>query len=143
MTQTKRSPRKPERFTYMQPEELQRALNRIVAGRYDAFLVFEEPITVGNRANIARFADAHRVPAMYGSPYFVRAGGLISYSPDFDEMFKRAAGYVDRILKGASAGNLPIEQPTQFKLVVNSRTARALGITIPDTIILRADEVIR
>jgi putative tryptophan/tyrosine transport system substrate-binding protein len=130
-------------IAYIQPDEFERALNRIAAGRYDAVLVFEEPIAFSNRARIARFADAHRLPGMYGGALFVRAGGLISYAPDFDAMFKSAAGYVDRILKGANPADLPIEQPSQFKLAVNLKTAKALGISIPESILIRADEVIR
>ena len=130
-------------ITVSSPTKLDEALNRIAGGRYDAILVFEDPIIWTSPVEIATFATAHRLPGMYGGAKFVRSGGLISYGPDLYEMFRRSAGYVDRVLKGANPGDLPIEQPTKFELVINLKTAKALGLTIPESILLRADEVIR
>jgi len=125
------------------PSELDHALGKIAGRKPDALYVFEDPVFSSNSAKIIGFAAKHRLPAIYGGVEFVRDGGLISYAPSFDAMFKRAAGYVDRILSGANPADLPIERPTKFELVVNLKTAKALGITIPQSILLRADEVIR
>jgi putative ABC transport system substrate-binding protein len=83
-----------------------------------------------------------RVPAVYESRFFVDAGGLMSYGPNFPQMHRRAADYVDKILRGAKPGDLPIEEPTRFELVVNKKTAKAMGLTIPPGILMRADDVI-
>jgi len=93
------------------------------------------------RALVARAAKM-RVPAVYESRYFVDAGGLMSYGPNFPQMHRRAADYVDKILRGAKPGDLPIEEPTRFELVVNKKTAKAMGLTIPPGILMRADDVI-
>jgi len=106
-------------------------------------VVFPEPMTMAHRERVTALAAKYRLPTVYGLRDFVDAGGLMAYSPDLAVMFRRAADYVDRILKGAKPGDLPIEQPTQYQLVVNLKTAKALGITIPESILLRADEVIR
>ena len=84
----------------------------------------------------------NRLPSVFHLPEFVQAGGLLSYGPDRADLFRRAAAYVDKILKGAKPGDLPVEQPTKFQLVVNIKTARALGLAIPSTFLARADEVI-
>ena len=106
-------------------------------------LVFPNPITTMNRARITALAAKHRLPAVYGRRDFVDAGGLMAYAPSIVAMEQRAADYVDKILKGAKPADLPIEQPTKFELVVNLKTAKAMNITIPEAILLRADEVIR
>jgi putative ABC transport system substrate-binding protein len=108
-----------------------------------AAIVLPDPVTVGNRQRIAALAASYRLPTMYWASEYVYSGGLISYGVDHAKLFRRAAEYVDKILKGAKPGDLPIEQPTQYLLVVNLKTAKALGITIPESILLRADEVIR
>jgi putative ABC transport system substrate-binding protein len=108
-----------------------------------AVLVLADPLTTANRARITALAAEQRLPAMYGLHPFMDAGGLISYAADMAVMFRRAADCVDKIVKGAKPAELPIEQPTQYLLVVNLKTATALGITIPESILLRADEVIR
>jgi putative ABC transport system substrate-binding protein len=92
---------------------------------------------------ILAIAAAHRLPGVYGWPGLVEAGGLFSYSPDYGEIFRRAANHVHKILNGAKAGDLPVEQPTKFDLVVNLRTARALQLTIPRSVLLLADKVIQ
>ena len=91
---------------------------------------------------VAEFALKHRLPSMYHLPEFVRAGGLLSYGPDRADLFRRAAAYVDKILKGAKPADLPVEQASKYQLLVNLRTAKALGLTVPQPILARADEVI-
>jgi putative ABC transport system substrate-binding protein len=125
------------------PEGLEQALSEVKKSHADAMFVFEDPVFRASSAQIVEFAAKNRLPAVYGGSEFVHAGGLMSYGPSHAEMFRRAAGYVDRILKGAKPADLPIEQPTKFELVVNLKTAKGLGITIPQSILLRADEVIR
>jgi len=87
-------------------------------------------------------AARHRLPAIYPFPYFVTSGGLISYGPDTTDQFRRAAGYVDRILKGEKAADLPVQAPTKYELVINLKTAKALGLTVPPLLVARADEVV-
>jgi putative ABC transport system substrate-binding protein len=124
------------------PEALDRAFEQ--AGRKTrAVVVLGEPITLEHRRQVAALAAQYRLPAIYSNRDLVNAGGLMYYGPDVAVMFRRAADYVDKILKGANPAELPIEQPTQFLLVVNLKAAKALGITIPESILLRADEVIR
>jgi ABC-type uncharacterized transport system substrate-binding protein len=91
---------------------------------------------------IIALVDRYRLPTMYYFPFFARDGGLISYGPDEADMFRQAAGYVDRILKGAKATDLPVQQPTKYELVINLKTAKALGLTIPEPFLQTADEVI-
>ena len=101
-----------------------------------------DPLILSQRSRIVRFAVEHRIPAMYEFREFVSDGGLLSYGPNLMEMFRRSAGYVDKILKGRKPADLPIEQPTRFELVVNLKTAKALGLTIPPSILVRADQLI-
>jgi putative ABC transport system substrate-binding protein len=111
-------------------------------GRADAMYVAPDPLLNADRIRISALALTARLPTMYGIRENVDAGGLISYGPDYGDQFRRAAEYVDKILRGAKPGDLPIEQPTKFELVVNLRTAKALGISIPSTLLSLADEVI-
>ena len=118
------------------------AFAAITAGGAGALTVLADRVFLHNRARIVEFAAKRRVPAVYAYRELVDAGGLMSFGPDYADMHHRAATYVDRILKGARPGDLPIEQPRRFNLVVNMRTARALGITVPGGLLLRASEVL-
>jgi len=110
--------------------------------RTQALVVQVSPLTADNTERIIELAAQHRLPAMYDVRSFVEAGGLVSYGPSLAEMFRRAAYYVDRILKGAKPADLPIEQPTKFELVINLKAAKALGLTIPPALPVRTDQVI-
>ena len=125
-----------------QPGDLNRALEQS-RQQAEALLVFGDALLLAQKDRITAFAAKRRLPAMYVMRDFAYGGGLMAYAPALTIQFRRAAEYVDRILKGAKPGDLPIEQPTQFELIVNLRTAKALGLTIPESILLRADEVIR
>jgi ABC-type uncharacterized transport system substrate-binding protein len=126
-----------------EPTGLETELTAILRGRPDALIVIPDPAILGaHNARIAEFAVKNRLPAMGGQNGFVSAGGLISYGADFSKGWGLAARYVDRILNGAKPADLPVEQPTKFELVINLKTAKALGLTIPQTVILQADQVI-
>jgi ABC-type uncharacterized transport system substrate-binding protein len=107
-----------------------------------ALITVEDPLTMNYRNQIAEFAAKNRLPTIYGLREYVDAGGLISYGASFPEQVRRAAGYVDKILKGASPANLPVEQPTKFELVINLKTAKALGLSISPSLLVHADDVI-
>jgi putative ABC transport system substrate-binding protein len=124
------------------PEDFDEALRAATSGRADALLAFDDPLTVGYRARLVALAAKYRLPTMYGLREFPDAGGLLSYGPNFPDQYRRTAIYVDRILKGARPADLAIEQPTKFELVINRKTAKTLGVTIPPSLLLRADEVI-
>jgi putative tryptophan/tyrosine transport system substrate-binding protein len=124
------------------PEQLGGAFAAMRKNRADVLLVGADPMFYAERIQIADLAARHRLPAMYGLKEHADAGGLVSYSADFRDLYRRAAGYVDRILKGAKPMDLPVEQPAKFELVVNLKTAKALGLTIPPSLLLRADQVI-
>jgi len=110
--------------------------------RAEAIFVVASPFTFPERQRIGELALKHRLPSMHGPFEYVEAGGLLSYAPSYRDLFRRAALQVDKILKGAKPADLPIEQPTRFELVINLKTAKALGLTIPQTVLLRADQVI-
>ena len=122
--------------------EIDGAINDIGREPNGGLFVLPDTFNFIHRRTIIALADRYRVPAVYFFPFFAREGGLISYGPDVIDMVLRTAGYVDRILKGAKAADLPVQQPTAFRLVVNLKTAEALGLTIPPSILARADEVI-
>ncbi len=119
------------------------AFATIARERPGALLVFPDSLMFGHRARIVEFAAKQRLPAMYPAREFADAGGLMSYGTNFPDMYRRAAAYVGKILKGAKPADLPVEQPTWFELVVNLKTAKALGLTIPPSILIRADQVIQ
>ena len=108
-----------------------------------ALLVLADPMITRHRARITDLATRHRLPSMYGNRLLPEAGGLISYGPDFRELFRRAAIHVDKILKGAKPADLPVDRATKFELVINLKTARALGVTMPSALLARADQVIQ
>jgi ABC-type uncharacterized transport system substrate-binding protein len=118
------------------------AFNAAGRGGAEAVLLVESPRTVVHRAQIAKLALKHRLPVMSQFNRLVEAGGLMSYGPELSDLFTRAADFVDKILKGAKPGDLPIEQPIKFELVINLKTAKALGLTIPPSLLQRADQVI-
>jgi putative ABC transport system substrate-binding protein len=111
-------------------------------GRTDALYVATDPLVFTNRVRINGLAQDARLPTIYGSREYVEAGGLMSYGPSYTELFRRAADYVDKILRGAKPGDIPVEQPTKFELIVNLRTAKTLGLDVPPAMLARADEVI-
>jgi putative ABC transport system substrate-binding protein len=111
-------------------------------GRADVVYVVAEPLVFSNRVRIHTLAMAARLPAIYNSREYVEMGGLMSYGPNFPDLFRRTADYVDKILRGAKPADLPVEQPTKFDLVINLTTAKALGLKIPESFLVRADEVI-
>ena len=123
-------------------EELDAALASAARDRADALLVMVEPFMVSQKQRVAQFALKHRLPAFAQSTEFVEAGFLASYGPDFRAAFRRSASFVDRILKGAKPGDLPVEQTTAVELAVNRKTAAAIGVPIPQSVLQRADRVI-
>ena len=124
------------------PDEFDGAFAAMVKERAGAVIIVADILSVSYAARLAELAVSHRLPSMHAFREEVEAGGLISYGPNFFEPWRRAATFVDKLLKGASPAELPVEQPTKFELVLNLRTARALGLAIPPTLLARADEVI-
>jgi putative ABC transport system substrate-binding protein len=123
------------------PEDLGPAFEAAIRQRADALVVGLDTLTQANQRLIVDLAAKHRLPAVYASSEF--AGGLVVYGVDYADHYRRAASFADRIFKGAKPADLPIEQPTKFELVINTRTAKALGLTIPPSLLLRADQVIQ
>jgi len=124
-------------------DDIEPALDAAAKDRVGALLPFSTPLFNAEKQRIVSLAAKHRLPAIYEARDFTEAGGLMSYGPDIFDVFRRAAGYVDKILKGAKPGELPIELPTRFEFVINLKTAKALGLTIPTVLLLQADEVIQ
>ena len=124
------------------PDDFDSAFEAARKQRPDALITVEDPLTFTYQKRIADFAVADQLPSLHGLRGDVVAGGLMSYGANIADLFRRAAGYVDKILKGAKPADLPVEQPTRFELVINLKTARALGLAIPPTLLARADEVI-
>src|SRR5882757_2718038 len=124
------------------PAEIERAIEAFAREPNGALIVLPGPIAIAHRELIRALAARHRLPAAHGFRYFVTDGGLVSYGVDAADQSRQAAGYVDRILKGEKPADLPVQQPTRFELVINLKTAKALGLTVPETVLARADEVI-
>jgi putative ABC transport system substrate-binding protein len=125
------------------PEELQRALSTMRTDRVGALMLVPNPLLYEQPKRVTDLLTSSRLPAMFWRAEWVEAGGLMSYGPSFADMYRRAATYVDKILKGAKPGDLPVELPTKFELVINLKTAKALGLTIPQSLLSRADEIIQ
>ena len=125
------------------PADFERAFSDVTRGHAGALTVLGSTMFSDERRRLVDLAARNRLPAVYTSKEFVDAGGLMAYGPNVADLYRRAATYVDKILKGATPTDLPVEQPTKFVLVVNLKTAKALGLTIPPSLLLRADEVIR
>jgi putative ABC transport system substrate-binding protein len=132
----------PQLQQVQNPNEFVSAFEAMTKARADALLVVGDPLTSYHRARIADLAMKTRLPAIYGIPDHVAAGGFIAYAANYTELWRRGATYVDKILKGAKPADLPVEQPTKFELLINLKTAKALGLTIPPSLLARADEVI-
>jgi len=124
------------------PDDFRAAFAAVATQRAGALVVVGNPVNFKGRQQIAQFALASKLPSIFEERLFVAEGGLLSYAPSFLDMFRRSADYVDRILKGAKPADLPVEQPTKFELVLNAKTAKAIGLTVPQELLLRADEVI-
>jgi ABC-type uncharacterized transport system substrate-binding protein len=124
-------------------EEIERALSGMGKDHPQALFELPDPLTFFNRELITEFAAKHGLPAMYSFREYVDAGGLMSYGTSFPDLFRRAATYVDKILKGAKPADLPVEQPMKFELVINLKTAKQIGLTIPPNVLARADKVVR
>ena len=124
-----------------QPDDLAGVFAKLTATRAGAVLALSDPV-FGNESALAKLAGEARLPAMYSRREFAEAGGLMAYGPNFSDNYRRAATYVDRILKGARPGDLPVEQPTKFEFVINLRTAKTLGLAIPPSLLQRADQVL-
>jgi len=131
------------RFDVQSPTDIKRALSAVRQARADAILMVDSAMLSTNQSRIIELAIQYRLPAISRSPGFAQAGGLFQYGENPPEMARRAAGYVDKILRGAKPADLPIEQPTKFELVINLKTAKALGLTIPPSLLARADEIIQ
>ena len=125
------------------PEDIDRAFATMISQRVEALLVVVGPLTYLLREEIADAALKHQLPAMTNARQYTQAGLLMSYGPDVEDLYRQAATYVDKILRGASPADLPVEQPTKFELVINLKTAKALGLTFPQALLATADEVIQ
>ena len=133
----------PQRQEVAGPDEIEHAFASLVKGRADGLIVLPHAFTGTRRTQIVGLAAKNRLPAMYPWREFVDAGGLMSYGTNLSDLHRRAAGYVDKILKGAKPADLPVEQPTKFEFVINLKTAKTLGLTLPQSVLIRADQVIQ
>jgi len=127
----------------LDPKDIETAFRTAGKGRTDAVLVLQSPVFNSQRARLTDLAAKNRLPAVYAQPEYVESGGLMTYGPSMTDLFRRAATYVDKILKGANPADLPVEQPIKFEFVINLKTAKQIGLTIPPEVLARADKVIR
>jgi putative ABC transport system substrate-binding protein len=125
------------------PEDIESSFRAVTKGRADALLVLGNPILNAHRAQVIALVVKSRLPSTYNRPEFVEAGGLMTYGVSYNDLLRRAATFVDKILKGAKPADLPVEQPIKFELVINLRAAKQIGLTIPPNVLMRADKVIR
>jgi len=125
------------------PDDIEKAFEEATRAHIDALMIMPDPVTRTNLNRIAGLAIKNRLPSVFHIKEFTDAGGLIAYGPDRSDLFRRSATYVDKILKGAKPGDIPIEQPRKFELVINLKTAKQIGVTIPPSVLFRADKVIR
>ena len=125
------------------PEDYDAAFAALTRQQAGALVVLPDPLNLIHRARIVELASRHRLPTMFATRDYAEAGGLMSYGPNVADLYRRAAMYVDRILKGARPADLPVEQPTKFDLVINTKAAAALGLNIPQSLLIRADQVIQ
>ena len=132
----------PQLYDVRKPEDIEPAFKTALSERADALAIGNDSVVLASRRQIAELAAKHRVPAIYATREFVDVGGLLSYAANYSDLYRRAASYVNKILKGARPGELPVEQPTKFELIVNLKAAKALGLAVPPTLLSRADEVI-
>ncbi len=129
-------------FELKNAADLDAALTAVANGNMDAIHAFPDGVTAASRVRIAEFALSHHLPSVFGWKAYVEAGGLMSYGPNLENSWRQIAGFVSKILKGSRPADLPVEQPTRFELIVNLKTARALGLTMPPILLAGADEVI-
>jgi ABC-type uncharacterized transport system substrate-binding protein len=127
----------------LEPKDIETAFRAASKGRADTILMLTSPVLNPHRTQVVNLAVKSRLPVIYGQPEFVEAGGLMTYSVSFTDLFRRAATYVDKILKGAKPADLPVEQPSKFELVINLKAAKQIGLTIPPNVLARADKVIK
>ena len=127
----------------LDPKDIEPVFRAAAKGRTDAVLVLGNPILNAHRKQIVDLTVKHRLPATYARPEFVDAGGLMYYGTNYNDLFRRAATYVDKILKGAKPADLPVEQPKKFEFIINLKAAKQIGLTIPPNVLVRADRVIR
>ena len=132
----------PQLHAIAGPDEIEQAFANLAKGNAQGLIVLPHAVTNANRARIVTLAARDRLPGMYPDSEYVEAGGLVSYAPNYSDLHRRAAVFIDKILKGANPADLPIEQPTNFELVLNLKTAKALGVSIPQPFLVRADRVI-
>jgi putative tryptophan/tyrosine transport system substrate-binding protein len=125
------------------PKDIETAFRAVNKGRADAILMLNSPVLNPHRTQVVNLAVKSRLPVIYGQSEFVEAGGLMTYGVSFTDLFRRAAVYVDKILKGAKPADLPVEQPTKFEFIINLKAAKQIGLTIPPNVLVRADKVIR
>jgi ABC-type uncharacterized transport system substrate-binding protein len=134
---------KTESLEVRNSDDFEGALTAPAGGQSEVLIVFQDSLVIAHRKRIIDYAAKHRLPGIYFDSTWVDSGGLMSYGPNYPDLFRRAAAYVDKILKGAKPADLPVEQPTKFELVINLKTAKQIGLIVPPNVLARADKVIR